>query len=281
MREKTAQIERFIFPKSQGQDKQKPPKMRFQWGSFVIDGVVDSVNVDLDHFAADGTPLRAKVSLAINEQNSKLIFRAVDRVQTRREGTKRVSQQWAPLAAKREWPTGLQQPLAGKACRVRCARWFGSWRMRGLSTGISGELSGDLSLEAGWRSDSTRNSVQFGTGGHAGARSGRKCFTGSFVRHRSKRRHWAGFSLSAGGGLSAALETVQAVKSRAAEQKARQAFQASDSADRLRFRLRLSAVDGDETRPAPPEQQRTPLIRTGILRGPADGSPGRGPRLHE
>jgi hypothetical protein len=74
VREKTAQIERFVFPKSQAAKSEKQPKIRFQWGSFVIDGVVDSVNVDLDHFAANGTPLRAKVSLSIKEQNSKLIF---------------------------------------------------------------------------------------------------------------------------------------------------------------------------------------------------------------
>ena len=36
-----------------------------------MDGVVDSLTIDLDHFAANGTPLRAKVSLAIKEQNRK------------------------------------------------------------------------------------------------------------------------------------------------------------------------------------------------------------------
>src|SRR5215831_7724401 len=68
VREKTAQVERFAFPKSQSEDTQKQPKLRFQWGSFRIDGVVDSINVDLDHFAANGTPLRAKVGLTIREQ---------------------------------------------------------------------------------------------------------------------------------------------------------------------------------------------------------------------
>ena len=30
----------------------KTPKLRFQWGSFVMDGEVHSISVDLDHFAA-------------------------------------------------------------------------------------------------------------------------------------------------------------------------------------------------------------------------------------
>src|SRR5204863_1277493 len=56
------------------QGKQKPPKVRFQWGAFHIDGVMDNVNIDFDLFASDGTPLRAKVSVVIKEQNSKYRF---------------------------------------------------------------------------------------------------------------------------------------------------------------------------------------------------------------
>ncbi len=74
VREKTALVEKFVIPRGQGEDKSAPPKLRFHWGTLIIDGVVDNVSLDFDHIAADGTPLRAKVGLSIKEQNSKYMF---------------------------------------------------------------------------------------------------------------------------------------------------------------------------------------------------------------
>jgi len=70
VRDKTALVERFALPRALGADKQAPPKARFEWGPLVVEGIVEGVNIDLDHFAADGTPLRAKVSLTIKEQDA-------------------------------------------------------------------------------------------------------------------------------------------------------------------------------------------------------------------
>ncbi|HXU44877.1 MAG TPA: hypothetical protein VN783_05085, partial [Thermoanaerobaculia bacterium] len=72
VREKTAIVERFVLPKEDG--KEAPPKLRFHWGELILDGVVNSVSIDFDHFAADGTPLRAKVALSLQEQNAKYQF---------------------------------------------------------------------------------------------------------------------------------------------------------------------------------------------------------------
>src|SRR5262245_60355178 len=69
--EKTAQVERFLLPKGEGTDKQVTPRIRFHWDRLIVDGVVDSLTIDLDHFAANGTPLRAKAFLEIKEQNRK------------------------------------------------------------------------------------------------------------------------------------------------------------------------------------------------------------------
>src|SRR5262249_29625259 len=74
VRERTAIVEKFVLPKAQDQKKQAPPKLRFQWGPFVLDGVLDSINIDIEHFAADGTPLRAKVGISLKEQDSKYQF---------------------------------------------------------------------------------------------------------------------------------------------------------------------------------------------------------------
>lgn len=75
VRKKTALVERFVLPKTDSQGgKDAPPKLRFQWGELIHEGVVDSITLDFDHFAANGTPLRAKVKLSIKEQNAQYQF---------------------------------------------------------------------------------------------------------------------------------------------------------------------------------------------------------------
>ncbi|UXY14687.1 hypothetical protein N8I74_15385 [Chitiniphilus purpureus] len=64
--ERTDKIEYFVRPKT---GQQIPPRVRFEWARMQIDGLVESYGMDLDHFAADGTPLRAKVSLTIKAQD--------------------------------------------------------------------------------------------------------------------------------------------------------------------------------------------------------------------
>ena len=71
VRTRTAAIERFLMPKGDGKEKQKPPKARFSWNETVIDGIIESLAIDLTHFASDGTPLRAKMSVTMQEQNAK------------------------------------------------------------------------------------------------------------------------------------------------------------------------------------------------------------------
>ncbi|MGA7933470.1 MAG: hypothetical protein WCA35_07975, partial [Kovacikia sp.] len=75
--ERTSKVEHFIKPKAQSSGNQAPPKVRFHWGQIIIDGVVESLNIDLDHFAHDGTPLRAKVSLSIKAQNPEYQFNKI------------------------------------------------------------------------------------------------------------------------------------------------------------------------------------------------------------
>lgn len=67
--EYTAQLEYFITPRSKGSQRQAPPRVRFRWGQLALEGVVESLSVDFDLFAHDGTPLRAKASLSIKGQN--------------------------------------------------------------------------------------------------------------------------------------------------------------------------------------------------------------------
>src|SRR5262245_32637022 len=70
VRLKTAEVAKFMLPAS-GSSK-APPRVRFSWGTFVLDGVMQSYSEDVDLFSSQGVPLRAKVSVSIRGQNPKL-----------------------------------------------------------------------------------------------------------------------------------------------------------------------------------------------------------------
>lgn len=63
----TQEVVYFITP--QGRQKQPvPPGMRFVWGSFLFDGVVESLEESLEFFSFEGKPLRASMSLSLSGQ---------------------------------------------------------------------------------------------------------------------------------------------------------------------------------------------------------------------
>jgi hypothetical protein len=68
--EKTAPIEQLLEPQSSTDTKSSPAKVRFEWGEFVLAGSVDSLTLDLELFSESGVPLRAKISLSIQEQRA-------------------------------------------------------------------------------------------------------------------------------------------------------------------------------------------------------------------
>ncbi len=69
VRKLTQQVVYFIQPK-QTDDKKKvqAPGVRFEWGSFVFEGTVDSLNETLELFSEDGKPLRAQVAVSLTKQ---------------------------------------------------------------------------------------------------------------------------------------------------------------------------------------------------------------------
>jgi hypothetical protein len=54
---------------SSDQQTRTPPKMKFQWGSFVFSGVMDSVDETIDLFSPDGVPLRANVTINLSKHD--------------------------------------------------------------------------------------------------------------------------------------------------------------------------------------------------------------------
>ncbi len=67
----TRQVVHFITPKEENRrdDNQFiPPGVRFIWGTFLFEGVVDSINETLEFFSEDGRPLRASLAVTISRQ---------------------------------------------------------------------------------------------------------------------------------------------------------------------------------------------------------------------
>jgi hypothetical protein len=67
VRDLTREVVYFITPQPEGQNF-IPPALRFVWGSFSFDGIVESVEENLEFFSSEGRPLRANLSLNLTQQ---------------------------------------------------------------------------------------------------------------------------------------------------------------------------------------------------------------------
>lgn len=74
--DRTKMVERFVRPRGQGPGQEAPPRVVFVWGTFQMQGTMESTNIDLDLFDAGGVPLRAKVAVSIKGQDPGLVYQA-------------------------------------------------------------------------------------------------------------------------------------------------------------------------------------------------------------
>ena len=70
VRRLTQQVIYFMKATPAKEDKTKflPPGVRFLWGSFLFDGLVDGIEETIDFFSPDGKPLRATISMTLSQQ---------------------------------------------------------------------------------------------------------------------------------------------------------------------------------------------------------------------
>lgn len=70
VRRLTADVLHFMKPRPvEGEEgKVAPPGLRISWGSFLFDGVVESLEETLDWFSPAGLPLRASIALSMVQQ---------------------------------------------------------------------------------------------------------------------------------------------------------------------------------------------------------------------
>jgi hypothetical protein len=70
VRRLTQKVIFFMTPQKSASDPKKlsPPGVRFQWGKFIFDGMVEGLEQSLEFFSPDGKPLRASISLTLSQQ---------------------------------------------------------------------------------------------------------------------------------------------------------------------------------------------------------------------
>jgi hypothetical protein len=71
VRKLTQRVAYFITPTGDPKNKPKkyiPPAVRFMWGSFQFDGIMESMEETLELFSFEGRPLRAMVAMSLTQQ---------------------------------------------------------------------------------------------------------------------------------------------------------------------------------------------------------------------
>src|ERR1043165_2574441 len=77
VRKLTEKVAYFITPKPGSGEQRVPPLVRFIWGSFQFDGIMESMEESLEFFSSDGRPLRASVTINLTQQKiTEFTFRA-------------------------------------------------------------------------------------------------------------------------------------------------------------------------------------------------------------
>lgn len=287
VREKTKKIERFLFPK--GEKEHLPPRISFTWGDMIVFGVVDSLTVDFDHFAANGAPLRAKISLSIKGQDRDQQLKPIvdNRKNSPAPGRAQAGSVGGGIGPGASPSSGLGASasigvaLGGESAAEFAARVGvdpAAWR--GLEIGGESSISLSAGVEVGF--DKNLN-ASAGLGVTLGVEAGAAAsLEASFGLEANASMNAvagvgvgaelaSGIALSSAGGVAAALESVQSVKNQMAEQQARAAFQApakalpSASVPTTQATIPSpNAAGAIAARPKPPEQSRAPLNATGL-----------------
>ena len=99
-----------------------PPGVRLQWGTFLFEGIMNSMDETLDLFSSDGHPLRATVAVSLSKQEIQFEFG-----KTTGGGVRSAAPGSRPL----------QQPRAGEAFQQTLSRaGITDWQPAALANGI-------------------------------------------------------------------------------------------------------------------------------------------------
>src|SRR5688572_656560 len=254
VREKTQALEQFVYPRGKGEEIQAPPKLHFQWGDLILEGVVENLKLDFDHFAPNGVPLRAKAGFSFKEQDRKYQFLQTGPGANISAGVSLAG--GFSLSAGVSFNAGISlgavgsvgvglEARAGVAIGGESAAEFAvrsgldpaAWR--GLSLNGESPLSLEAGVEIGFTSKATASS---GLGVAAGPNAGASVSPeGAFgLKQEAGVRTVAAagsnaaaqqsFTLAAAGGVAQAVESVKITRTALADGASRRAFAAPGGA---------------------------------------------------
>jgi Contractile injection system tube protein len=254
VRELTEAVRQFVEPPAD-QPSDPPPRVRFIWGAFVFTGIVNQLTEDLDYFAADGTPLRAKMSLTITEQNLK--FEAEAQGAGARSSSDATPPGGGPAGAgpgsgPTTNPVLAAIAQAGESVQQLLSRLDAdpaTWRaaMAGLESPLSLQAGAEIQLgakisagggigisagfAAGAQVSATASlagalgvSAGLGAGGSVGLSAASSVGFTTGASAVVSQEVAAGFALAEGGGVAASLNVVVAAQADAAVGQARASF---------------------------------------------------------
>jgi len=240
VRDKTAMVRRFMLPKEKSADA--PPSVRFHWGSFVLTGVMTSASEDLELFTSEGTPLRAKMSISIKEQDPRFAAPKSPQKPSGRGGLGALGSDLGDLNPFGPGGLGLAvdatnrlaEALDGESAADFLARnGLAPEAWRAIANGLEDTLSLSAGDSIGFNVGLPVGGISIGGIGTAGAGGGFAIGSGgpgSTEVGLTGTGAAAGFAMSAAGGLSAAVQ-AQAVATAAAGAEAnRAAFTTSTQA---------------------------------------------------
>lgn len=102
-----------------------PPGVRVHWGSFLFDGVMNSIDETLDHFSPEGVPLRAMLAVSLSKQDLQFQFRGAG------------AASGAPAAAPAAGSRPLQAARSGDSVQQMAARaGHPDWKLAALANAI-------------------------------------------------------------------------------------------------------------------------------------------------
>jgi len=309
VREKTKRIERFLVAKGEGQQENAPPRIRFTWGDLIVEGVVESITIDFEHFAANGVPLRAKVPLSIRGQDREKELKGADDSRKGAPGPGGISAGLgAGIGLSASVGIGLGASVgvgfgASIGVGVSASVGFGVGASASVGVALGGESAGEFAARVGvdpaaWRglelggesSLSLSAGIEVGFDTNLSASAGLGVTVGLEAGTKVSIEQSYGLATStslnavSGVGVGAQLASGFALSSAGGLRAALESVQASKNTSAEQqalaaFKAPVKTVASSSATPKPPEQSRPPLSRTGLPGPSAQQAAPPAPRL--
>jgi hypothetical protein len=113
-------------PNAPQQQSRVPPSLKFQWGSFVFNGTMETMDETIDLFSPDGIPLRSNVSISIKKHDLNFEFAQAGGPQSQSAATPPPGT--SPLAT-----ANAGDSLAQMAAKAGVSNWQGVAQANGIT----------------------------------------------------------------------------------------------------------------------------------------------------